>query len=131
MFWIRSTPNYESWISPWNMHIRKRAFKCFCLYFSRDSGVILCTKIVDVCLFSNKDDNSSDVNEVIRAVLNPLFFFLQKDFAHTKSTKSTKTQPGKSTNTNKQISDFFPLDVFYGHFFIFVRLCAFLCLIKM
>ena len=35
---------------------------------------------------------SSNVNEVIRAVLNSLFFFLQKDFARTKSTKSTKAQ---------------------------------------
>ena len=45
---------------------------------------------------------SSNVNEVIRAVLNSLyfyycFFFLQKDFTRTKSTKSTKTQPSKST----------------------------------
>ena len=39
---------------------------------------------------------SSNVIEVIRAVLNSLlfiyFFFLQKDFARTKSTKSTKAQ---------------------------------------
>ena len=41
---------------------------------------------------------SSDVNEVIRAVLNSLFF-LQKDFTRTKSTKSTKTQLSKSTKT--------------------------------
>ena len=46
---------------------------------------------------------SSNVNEVIRAVLNSLyfyyycFFFLQKDFTRTKSTKSTKMQPSKST----------------------------------
>ena len=39
----------------------------------------------------------SNVNEVIRAVLNSLFFFLQKNFTCTKSTKSTKTQPSKST----------------------------------
>ena len=32
---------------------------------------------------------SSNINEVIKAVLNSLFF-LRKDFAHTKSTKSTK-----------------------------------------
>ena len=43
---------------------------------------------------------SSNINEVIRAVLNFLFFiFLQKDFERTKSTKSTKTQPNKSTKT--------------------------------
>ena len=48
---------------------------------------------------------SSNINEVIRAVLSPLFcifffFFGQKHFSHTKSTKrskSTKTQPSKST----------------------------------
>ena len=39
-----------------------------------------------------------NINEVIRAVLNSLFF-LQKYFARTKSTKSTKTQPSKSTKT--------------------------------
>ena len=35
---------------------------------------------------------SSNVNEIIRTVLNNLLFFLQKDFTHTQSTKSTKTQ---------------------------------------
>ena len=51
---------------------------------------------------------SSNVNEVIRAVLNSLFFyycfffFLRKDFARTKSTKSTKTQPSKSTKRYKR-----------------------------
>ena len=39
---------------------------------------------------------SSNVNEVVRAVLNSLFIylfnFLQKDFARTKSTKNTKAQ---------------------------------------
>ena len=58
-----------------------------------------------------KVNDSSNVNEVIRAVLNS-FFFLRKNFAHTKSTKST----------NKQISDLFPLKCFLCAFFIFVRL---------
>ena len=44
---------------------------------------------------------SSNVNKVIREVLNSLYFyycfFLRKDFARTKSTKSTKTQPSKTT----------------------------------
>ena len=54
-----------------------------------------------------KGNMSSNVNEVIRAVLNSLFF-LRKDFARTKSikstkiTKSTKTQPGKSTKRYKR-----------------------------
>ena len=49
---------------------------------------------------------SSNINEIIRAVINSLFiFFSQKDFTHrkitesSKSTKSTKTQPSKSTKT--------------------------------
>ena len=48
---------------------------------------------------------SSNVNEVIRSVLNSSFFFLRKDFARTKSTKSTKstkTQPSKNTKRCKQ-----------------------------
>ena len=44
---------------------------------------------------------SSNVNEVIRAVLNSLFF-LRKDFTCTKSTKSTKTEPSESTKRYKQ-----------------------------
>ena len=47
----------------------------------------------------------SNVNEVIRVV----FFFLQKDFTRTKSTKRTK-------NTNKRISDFFSLRCFLSAF---------------
>ena len=57
-------------------------------------------------------DTSSNVNEVIRAVLNSLFFFYEK-ISHalkalkstksTKSTKSIKTQPSKSTKA--QISE--------------------------
>ena len=49
-------------------------------------------------------ETSSNVNLVIRAVLNSVFFFfLQKDFARTKSTKSTKMRTSKSTKT--QISE--------------------------
>ena len=59
--------------------------------------------------FWSPDQNftSSNVNEVIRTVLNSLFFFLRKDFARTKSTKSTestksrKAQPSKSTKSTK------------------------------
>ena len=36
------------------------------------------------------DDESSNINEVIREVISD--FFLQKDFTHKKSTKSTKRQ---------------------------------------
>ena len=55
-------------------------------------------------------------------------FFLQKDFARTKSTKSTKRHKDtqtKAQNANKRISDYFPLRCFLGPFFIFVRLYAF------
>ena len=34
--------------------------------------------------------NSSNINQIIKAVLNPLFIYLRKDFARTESTKSTK-----------------------------------------
>ena len=34
--------------------------------------------------------HSSNVNEVIRAILNFFLFFLRKDFTRTKSTKSAK-----------------------------------------
>ena len=73
---------------------------------------------------------SSYINDVIKAVLN-FFFFLQKDFARTKSTKNTKSTKAlkrtkklrqKHKNSNERISDYFPLRIFLGTFFIFVRL---------
>ena len=46
--------------------------------------------------------HSSNVNEVIRAVLNS-FFFLRKDFARTKSTKVQRRNQAKAQNaTNEQ-----------------------------
>ena len=42
----------------------------------------------------------SNINEVIRAVLNSLFF-LQKDFARIKSTKSTKSTKAQKHNRAK------------------------------
>ena len=46
---------------------------------------------------------SSNINEVIKAVLNS-YFFLQKYFAHTKSTKGTKsTKSTKSFKRHKYI----------------------------
>ena len=48
---------------------------------------------------------SSNINEVIKAVLNS-YFFLRKDFAHTKSTKGTKsTKSTKSTKRDKYIRE--------------------------
>ena len=71
------------------------------------------------------NENSSNVNEVIRAV--------------PKVQKAQKAQDArqKHKNANKRISVFFPLDAFYAHknifffVFVFVYLYAFLCLIKM
>ena len=56
----------------------------------------------------NRMNFSSYINEVIWAVLNS--FFLRKDFARTKSTKSTKRHKdtqAKTQNANKRISDWF------------------------
>ena len=73
---------------------------------------------------------SSNINEVIKAVLN---FFLRKDFAHTKSTKSTKSIKGtkqhkdtwaKARNANKQISDYFPLRCFRDIFYFCLLVCV-------
>ena len=47
---------------------------------------------------------SSDINEDIRVVLNFILFFLRKDFARTKSTKSTespKRHKGTQTKAEK------------------------------
>ena len=45
--------------------------------------------------------SSKNVNEVIGAVVNFSFFFLQKDFARTKSTKSTKVPKAQRRNQAK------------------------------
>ena len=82
---------------------------------------------------------SSNINEVIRAVLNFLLFFYEKILHATKSTKSTKRHKdthtkaqkrelhalkapkrtkrhkdtqAKAQNANKRISDYFPLGNF-------------------
>ena len=54
----------------------------------------------------NKMNSSINVNEVIRAVLNSLFFLKKKIFAQTKSINSTKsTKRTKGTkNTKTQTS---------------------------
>ena len=74
---------------------------------------------------------SSNINEVIKAVLNFLYFFYKKishalkalkSIKSTKSTKRHKNTWAKAQNANKRISDYFPLRCFLGAFFIFVRL---------
>ena len=73
---------------------------------------------------NNKDTRSSNVNEVIRAILS-LFIFFRKRFRKQKKHK----KHNKHKDANKQTSNFFPLDGFYAHknaaFFVFVRLYAF------
>ena len=58
---------------------------------------------------------SSNVNKVIRAVLNSFFFFFEKILHAPKAPKVPKAQrrnEAKAQNANKQISAFFPLGVF-------------------
>ena len=70
---------------------------------------------------------SSNVNEVIKAVLNPLF--LQKDCTRNKKYQKTPKAPKaqrccqkKQKKANKRISDFFPFRFFLCACFVFVRL---------
>ena len=80
---------------------------------------------------------SSNINEVIRAVLNSIFFFyekishapkalkapkLQKAPKAPKTLKGIKTPRQKHKNANKGINDYFPLRSFLGAFAIFIRL---------
>ena len=46
--------------------------------------------------------HSSNVNEVIMAVLNSFFFFLRKDFARTKSTKVQRRNQAKAQNATRE-----------------------------
>ena len=62
--------------------------------------------------------NSTNIDEVIKTVLNFLIFFRRKSYTHkkrknTKSTKRTKnTKAKKAQNANKRISHFLPLRCF-------------------
>ena len=49
------------------------------------------------------EKDCDNIHEVIRAVLNFSLFFLRNDFAHTKSTKITKSS--KSTKITKRFKD--------------------------
>ena len=66
-----------------------------------------------ICFFGEALLTSSNINEVIKAVLNVLFFFYEK-ILHTlkalkalKALKDTKTLGQKHKNANKRISDYF------------------------
>ena len=70
------------------------------------------------CIFS------SIINEVIRVILESLFFYkkisqAQKSTKSTKSTKRHKDTQGKAQNAYKRISDYFPLRWFLRTFFNF------------
>ena len=80
------------------------------------------------------ENTSSNINEVIRGVLNILIFFYKK-ISHAlkalkalkilnsaKSAKRHKDTRVKAQNANKPISDYFPLRCFLGAFFIFISL---------
>ena len=58
---------------------------------------------------------SSNVNEIIRVVLNSSFFFTKRFYTHQKHQKHQKRKDAtkqKHKNANKRISDFFPLRCF-------------------
>ena len=72
---------------------------------------------------------SSNINEVIKAVLNSFFYEkishaqkAPKALKAPKTPKGTKIPRQKHKNANKRISDYFPLGCFLGVFFIFVQL---------
>ena len=69
----------------------------------------------------NRINFSSNINEVIRAVLNFLFFFTKIFPTHKKHLRHKDTQ-ARAQNANKQIRDYFLLRCFSGAVFIFVRL---------
>ena len=83
----------------------------------------------------NKMNFSSNINEVIKVVLNPLLFFTKRFRTHKKHKKHKKHKDATKQNhknVNKRINDFFPLDVSYEHKtlpflfgFAYVRFCAF------
>ena len=52
-------------------------------------------KVQNIQKCSRKINASSNLNEVIRAVLNSLLIFLQKDFTRTKSTKAQRRNQAK------------------------------------
>ena len=67
-----------------------------------------------ICFFGEALLTSSNINEVIKAVLNVLFFFFFEKISHTlkalkaiKTLKDTKTLGQKHKNANKRISDYF------------------------
>ena len=78
------------------------------------------------------DKFSSNVNEVIRAVLNFIFFWTKIFCTHQKHQKHKDATKQKHKNANKRISDFFLLRCFYGHFLLLfaVSLLSFFVLVK-
>ena len=77
-----------------------------------------------VCFSLKKLPYSSNINEVIRIVLNSLFFFIYEEILHAQKNKTQKAQKANKRlplrcfytpkKYKKQTSDF-RLDVFYAH----------------
>ena len=73
-----------------------------------------------------EDHKSSNVNEVIRAVLNSLYFFTKRFRMHQKH-KSINTQPSKSTKRYKRTKIKNALKKHLRKKKLLIRLFAFLC----
>ena len=76
---------------------------------------------------------SSNINEIIKAVLKSFFFY--EHILHTlkalkalKALNGTKTLEQKHKNANKRIGDYFSLQMFFRSIFYFYSLVSVLCL---
>ena len=89
------------------MHLKQPGFTCSaCELFPKNKERVQKFKKTEGTsyIYKNELDKSSNINEVIRVVLNS--FFLQKNFTRTKSTNSTKsTESTKSTKSTKRYKD--------------------------
>ena len=65
-------------------------------------------------------ETSSNVNEVIRVVLNSFIFFTNWFCTHKKHQKHKDATKQKHKNANKRISNVFPLIYFYAPFLILI-----------
>ena len=99
-----------------------------CFYFSPSSwGATLPILVV---IYNQVTLDIASSNEVIRAVLNPLFFFYKKILHAPKATKSTKTQPSKNTKRYTRTKIKNALKKHRRGKKSLIRLFAFLCLRK-
>ena len=66
--------------------------------FAKNNYYFLAVSYFVKCSRQGPKNASSMVNEVIKVILKPLFFFLQEDFTRTKSVKSTKSTKRQTSN---------------------------------